>query len=279
MLWTLRRELLQTVSGVTGLPACPLVILTRCKSQAQSRQYAVQMSSIRFLFAASPASRLRRRRDDVRDSGVIHLLVQCRQVFFPYLLDLRRGIAHQRRQLRQFFLLLPAGSGREPIQILKQALHLQRQRIRLPFERRPSVAETLTFADKLLRQSVDLLLKFIRRLLHVLRNFGRVRFSRILLPLLPRCRERDFDSFDCPAVPVGRLRHRVELVDRVMPRRAVRLRNLHARIILHDSLLRRLPASRFDLDGVFTWLNQRAARPKSKALCNGFELLWSWFRR
>src|SRR5439155_294078 len=98
---------------------------------------------IRFLFAAPSTAGLRRRGDDVRDSRVIHLFIQRRQVFLCNFLDLGRSIVNQRRQLRKLFFLMRAWRGRKPIEVIQKVLHLIRERVGLPFERRPCVPPAL----------------------------------------------------------------------------------------------------------------------------------------
>src|SRR2546430_17462328 len=70
----------------------------------------------RLLLAAPSAAWLRRRRDDVGNAGVLHLLIQRGQLLLGAFLDLRRSIDDQRRQLRQCFLLLCVVSSPQPRQ-------------------------------------------------------------------------------------------------------------------------------------------------------------------
>src|SRR5206468_5451996 len=76
----------------------------------------------------------RRSRNDVRDSRIIHFLVERGQVCFRNALDLCGCLADQRRQFGQFFLLLAARSRGETVQVVQQALHLIGERLGFPLE-------------------------------------------------------------------------------------------------------------------------------------------------
>src|SRR5260370_817685 len=86
---------------------------------------------LRLHLAATPAARLRRHGNDVRNARVVHLLIQRGEFFLGDSLDLRRSIIDQRRQFRELFFLVSAGGGRKTVQIIEKILHLIWQRIGL----------------------------------------------------------------------------------------------------------------------------------------------------
>src|SRR6266699_6272078 len=92
----------------------------------------------------------RRSRNDVRDSRILHFLVERGQVCFRNALDLCGCLADQRRQFGQFFLLLAARSRGETVQVVQQALHLIGERLGFPLEGRSGVPQPLPRTDVLL---------------------------------------------------------------------------------------------------------------------------------
>src|SRR5580704_1142774 len=177
---------------------------------------------LRFVFSAAPASRLRRRGHDMRDSRIVHFFIQCGKVFLRNLLDLCRSIAHQRDQLRQLFFLLAAGRSRKFVQVSEQRLYLVRQWIGFPFERRPCIPQSLTLPDKLFRDGVHFLLEFNGRFHDIVGDLRRIGFVRVLLPLFSCGFQCGLDAFDGSAVFVRGFSHRVELVERLTPCRTIR---------------------------------------------------------
>src|SRR2546426_5033808 len=83
---------------------------------------------LRLYLAATPAPRLRRRWNDVRNTRVVHLFVQRGKFLIGDFLDLRRSIIDQRHQFRELFFLVSAGGGRKTVQVVEKSLHLIRQR-------------------------------------------------------------------------------------------------------------------------------------------------------
>src|SRR5260370_33365820 len=61
---------------------------------------------------------------DMRDPGVVHLLIKSRQIIFGNLLHLRGSLTDQRRHFRQFTFFLAARSGAETIRVLARILHV-----------------------------------------------------------------------------------------------------------------------------------------------------------
>src|SRR5439155_5084360 len=87
-------------------------------------------------------------------------------------LDLRRSIVNQRRQLRKLFFLMRAWRGRKPIEVIQKVLHLIRERVGLPLERRPCVPQPQPFTNKLLRDGVYFFLQLIGGFHDVVRNLA-----------------------------------------------------------------------------------------------------------
>src|SRR4029077_11439294 len=116
---------------------------------------------VRILFVASTAARLRRSWDDMRNTCVVHLFIQCGEFSVRDLFDLRGSIPDQRSQLRELFFMVSAGSGRKAIEVIQKVLHLVGQRVGLPFEWRPGIAQPLLFADELFGDGIHPFLKFI----------------------------------------------------------------------------------------------------------------------
>src|SRR5713226_45571 len=228
---------------------------------------------LQLLFTAPYATR--RRRDDVRNARVIHFLIQSGQILLGDFLDLRRSVIHQRRQFRELFFLVGARCGRKPVQVIQQVLHLNRERVGLPFERRPRVPQPLPFADVLLRDGVHFFLQFIGGFDDIVGDFRRAGFARFLLPLLARGLQRYLDAFDRFAVLIRGLGHGIELSDHFAARRAVRGQNHDACVFFDHDFLRGFLVSGLDLDGVFSRLDERPARPESISRRDFFQLLGS----
>src|SRR5713101_3153222 len=225
-----------------------------------------------LLFIAPSTARLWRSGNDVGNPRVIHFLIQRGQILLRNLLDLHRRFIHQRRQFRQLFFLLSARRSCKSIQVPQQLLHLIRQRIGLPLQRRPGVTQSFALADKLRRRSVHFLLQLICGLDDVVGNLRHVGFPCILLPLLPRRLQRCLDCFDGPPVLRGGLGHRIELIHRLVPCRPVSGRNRNSGVLFHGDFLRGFLVAGLDLDGVFPRLGQRSARPEAKPRCDRFLL-------
>src|SRR6266849_3800420 len=215
---------------------------------------------------------LRRLHDNVRDARVVHLLVQRGQVFLHELLHLRRGIAHQRSQLRELLLLLAARRRRKPVEIAQEILRLPRQWFWFPLERRTSIAQAFPLANELFRHFIDLLLQLIGRFLNLFRNFGGVRLAGVGFPLPARRAKRLFHALDRSAILIGGFLHGIELIDGRSPRGPVLRGNLDAWIFFNDDFLGGLFQACFDLDGVFSRIDQWPARPHGVSRGDGLQL-------
>src|SRR5216684_3532105 len=215
---------------------------------------------------------LRRLHDNVRDARVVHLLVQRGQVFLRELLHLRRGIAHQRSQLRELLLLLAARRRRKPVEIAQEILRLPRQWFWFPLERRTGIAQAFPLANELFRHFIDLLLQLIGRFLNLFRNFGGVRLAGVGFPLPARRAKRLFHALDRSAILIGGFLHGIELIDGRSPRGPVLRGNLDAWIFFNDDFLGGLLRARFDLDGVFSRIDQWPARPHGVSRGDGLQL-------
>src|SRR6266404_2594151 len=249
---------------------------TQCNSQTSLRL----KSPLRFLFLVPlPTARRLRRRHDMRNPCLIHLLVQRRQIFLRQFLDLCRRFADQRSQLCQLFLLLSARRGHESVEVRQQILRLVGQRLGFPFERGPRISKPFALADELSRNCIHFFLQFISSLHDFVGDPRCVGFTCILFPLLPRRLQRRLYPFNGFAIFGGRFGHGVDLADGFPPRGAVRGRNHNPRIFFHRDFLRGFLFSRFDPDGVFPWLGDRPARSKAIPRRDGLLLFRRWLGR
>src|SRR5713101_2747690 len=222
---------------------------------------------------------LRRLHDNVRDARVVHLLVQRGQVFLHELLHLRRGIAHQRSQLRELLLLLAARRRRKTIEIAQKTLRLPRQWFWFPLERRTGIAQAFPLANELFRHFIDLLLQVVGCFLYFLRNLRRVRLAGVGFPLSARRAKRLFHALDRSAILIGGFLHGIELIDGRSPRGPVLRGNLDAWIFFNDDFLGGLLRACFDLDSVFSRIDERPARTLGISGGDGFQLFWRRLHR
>src|SRR5258708_39828434 len=89
-----------------------------------------------------PASTARRRRrwHYMRDSCLIHLFIEFRQILVDYLFHLRGSFGNQWRQFGQLFFLLGAWRGGKVVQVFHQVLYLGGKSLGLRLVWRPGVA-------------------------------------------------------------------------------------------------------------------------------------------
>src|SRR5713101_1018805 len=222
---------------------------------------------------------LRRLHDNVRDARVVHLLVQRGQVFLHELLHLRRGIAHQRSQLRELLLLLAARRRRKPVEIAQEILRLPRQWFWFPLERRTGIAQAFPLANEFFRHFIDLLLQVVGCFLYLLRNLRRVRLAGVGFPLPARRAKGFFHALDRSAILIGGFLHGIELIDGRSPRGPVLRGNLDAWIFFNDDFLGGLLRACFDLDSVFSRIDERPARTLGISGGDGFQLFWRRLHR